>query len=85
MARALLFQSGCPLKVWSECVLTTIFFINRTPSFVLNGKTLFELITGKQPNFSVFRSFGCLAYASVVHETDKFLPCAPECAFFRYA
>lgn len=82
--RALLFQSDCSLKFWSECVLIVVFLINRTPSSILNDKKPFELIIGKQSNYSMFRSFGCLAYASLVHETNKCMPRALECVFLGY-
>lgn len=85
VARALLFKSGYALKFWSECVLTVVFLINRTSSSVLNGKTLFDLIIEKWPNYTVFRSFGCLAYVFVVHESDKFMLRVIECVFFSYA
>ncbi|GJQ96406.1 ribonuclease H-like domain-containing protein [Tanacetum coccineum] len=44
VARSLMFQGGIPLRFWSNCVLTVVHLINKLPSSVLNGKSLFELI-----------------------------------------
>ena len=45
-------SGGSPLKFWSDCVLTFVYWINRLPSSILNGKTLYELVHNKKPNIS---------------------------------
>lgn len=67
MARALRSQGNLPKMFWRECVLTTIYLINRTPSNLLKGKARYELLLGKLPLYSHIRSFSCLAS---VHDHD---------------
>ncbi|GKF32698.1 ribonuclease H-like domain-containing protein [Tanacetum coccineum] len=67
-----LFQSGVPLSLWPESILTVVYLINRLPSSVLNGKSTFELVYGFKPKLSHLRSFGCLCISSILNNSDKF-------------
>ena len=85
VARALLFQSKVPFSFWGDCILTTVFLINRTPSQVLSNKTPYEVLTGKQPTYSRIRTFGCLCYASTSpKQRHKFQPRARACVFLGF-
>ncbi|KAJ0890287.1 putative RNA-directed DNA polymerase [Helianthus annuus] len=84
-ARALLFQSGLPLRYWSDCILTAVYLINRLPTSVLGGKCPYEVVHGFKPSFSHLRNFGCLCFSTVLNETDKFAYHADKCVFIGYS
>ncbi|GKA00527.1 ribonuclease H-like domain-containing protein [Tanacetum coccineum] len=60
------------LNMWTECILTATYLINILPSSVLSGKSPFELIYKKLPSLKHLRSFGCLAFATILNNGDKF-------------
>ena len=49
VSRSLLFQAGLPVKFWSEAVMTAAHVINRTPTKVLQNRSLYELLHGTKP------------------------------------
>ncbi|KAJ0536451.1 putative RNA-directed DNA polymerase [Helianthus annuus] len=84
-ARALLFQSGLPLRYWSDCILTVVYLINRLPTSVLGGKCPYEIVYGFKPSLSHLRNFGCLCFSTILNETDKFAYHADKCVFIGYS
>ncbi|GJU80865.1 putative RNA-directed DNA polymerase [Tanacetum coccineum] len=84
VARPLLFQGGIPLNMWTECVLTATYLINRLPTSVLNGKSPYDLVHNKPPSLKHLRSFGCLPYATILNSHDKFGSRSEKCVLVRY-
>ncbi|EKG09419.1 Integrase catalytic core, partial [Macrophomina phaseolina MS6] len=62
-ARAMRIGANLPQSLWPEIVKTAGYIHNRTPMAKLNWKTPFEVVTGKRPNLSHLRIYGCRAYA----------------------
>ena len=42
--------------------------MNRTPTAAIHGMTPEEKFTGKKPNLSHFKVFGCIAYVHIPYE-----------------
>lgn len=61
------------------------FLINRMPSVVLDGKSLYQTLMNKLPDYGFLRTFGCLCYVSNLpkHRT-KFSPRARASVFLGY-
>ncbi|GJX60526.1 ribonuclease H-like domain-containing protein [Tanacetum coccineum] len=62
---------GILLKLWTKCILTATYLINKLPSSVLNRKSPYEMIYKKPPTLSHFRVFGCFCFATIVNNNDK--------------
>jgi hypothetical protein len=59
LVRAMLIAKGLPPFLWDEAVSHATFIRNRSPTRALKGKTPYEAWTGKKPDVSHFREFGC--------------------------
>lgn len=62
MARCILKESNLPNSFWAEAVNTANFIRNRLPTKSLNGRTPHEAWTGRAPDISNFRTFGCKVF-----------------------
>ncbi|KAJ0495264.1 putative RNA-directed DNA polymerase [Helianthus annuus] len=84
-ARALMFQGSLHLRFWSDCVLTAVYLINRLPSYVLNGRSPYEMMFEFKPSLLHLRNFGCLCFSTVLHDPDKFSSNAEKCVLLGYS
>ena len=80
-----LIQSGLPPSFWAEAIMAANYVRNRCISSSLDGKTLFQLWTGKLPDVSNLRSFGCKAFVlDKFPNRDKLGPKALKGVFVGY-
>ena len=83
--RALLLGAGLSEGFWEEAARTVVHVRNRSPKQGLGWKTPLEALTGKVPDVSYFRAFGCQAYAHIPDsKRTKLEPKAEECVFVGY-
>ena len=59
LVHAMLLAKGLPTFLWDEAVSHVTYIWNRSPTRALKGKTPYEAWTGKKPDISHFREFGC--------------------------
>lgn len=63
-----------------------IYIINRLPTPLLNWKTPYELLYGKQPSYSSLKIFRCLCYATNIKpHMSKFEPRAHKCVLLGFS
>jgi Reverse transcriptase (RNA-dependent DNA polymerase) len=80
-----LVQAKLPPSFWPLAVAAYIHTSNRTPKSALDGKTPYHYWTGKKPDISYFRVFGCLAYVLIHKDKRKALqPHSKKCIFVGY-
>jgi transposase InsO family protein len=63
--RALLFESGLPLKLWSRLVETATYLKNRSPTKALRGKTPYEALYKRKPDLSNLTIIGSKAWVAI--------------------
>ena len=63
--RAMLQDAGLPGNLWAEAFIAANYIRNRSPTSVVQGKTPLEAFTGRKPDVSLMRVFGCKAYVHV--------------------
>ena len=86
MALTLISQTSLPFQYWSYAFSTVVFLINRLPSIHHHYTTPWETLFGKSPNYSLFKSFGCVCYPLLCpYFKHKFNFRSQECNFLGYA
>ena len=65
-ARSMMAHAKLSDKYWAEAVACAAYLRNRTPTSALQGsRTPLEVWSGRKPDISHLRVFGCVAYAHV--------------------
>ncbi|KAH9679839.1 hypothetical protein KPL71_026297 [Citrus sinensis] len=80
--RCMLFNANLSKHFWAEAITTAAYLVNRSPSATLHFKTPQEVWSGKPPDLSNLRVFGCLAYAHI--NQGKLEPKAVKVYFIGY-
>ena len=64
----MLYDQDLPKFLWEKACCTIVYIQNRGLHKVLGKMTLKEAFTGKKPEVSHFRNFGCVVYCHVTSE-----------------
>ncbi|KAK8562296.1 hypothetical protein V6N12_010380 [Hibiscus sabdariffa] len=82
MVRSMMSHTDLPTSFWGYALETAAFTLNRVPSKSVQ-KTPHEMWTGRRPNMSFMKIWGCKAY--VKHQmSTKLEPKSEKCTFVGY-
>jgi hypothetical protein len=86
ITRAMLNEKNLSNYFWVEAVAIAIYIMNQTPTTIVHGMTPEEKFTGKKPDVSHLRVFGCTTYVHVLNEKRSKLDTkAMKCIFIGYS
>ncbi|GJV99576.1 ribonuclease H-like domain-containing protein [Tanacetum coccineum] len=85
LERSIQIGINISLNMWIECVLTVVYLINMLPSYVLGGKSPFEMIYRIKHTLSHIRIFGCLCYSTILKNADKFSSNSVKCVLIGFS
>ncbi|MCO5562354.1 hypothetical protein L7F22_015980 [Adiantum nelumboides] len=79
-------EKDMPHHFWAKAVNTSVYIMNMIASVVVHGVTPEEKYSGKKPNLSHLKLFGCIAYVHVPNELHtKLDPKAEKFIFVGYS
>ncbi|KAG9444821.1 hypothetical protein H6P81_016161 [Aristolochia fimbriata] len=85
MGMTLLAQASMPKSHWDSAFATSVYIINRLPTPILHSKCSFDVLDGKQPDYSLLRVFGCLCYPHLrSYSAHKLEDRSTACIFLGY-
>ncbi|KMQ83988.1 retrovirus-related pol polyprotein from transposon tnt 1-94, partial [Lasius niger] len=84
-AKCMLADAGLEKKFWAEAIATAAYIIDRAPNKILNNCTPEEIWTGRKPNLSHLRIFGCKAFSLIpTQQRKKWDVKTKECILLGY-
>ena len=69
MTRAMLKNKNLPKVFWGEAVSTAVYLLNRAPTKILEGKTLYEVWIGRKPSIEHLKVFGCIVFVKILDKS----------------
>jgi hypothetical protein len=84
--KAMIHDQDLPMHLWTKETRTTVYVQNISPHRVLGKKAPTEMFTGKKPEVSHLRIFGCPMYVHVPKDKrSKLDPSGKKGIFVRYS
>ena len=82
----ILTHAHMPLEYCTHACSTAVFLINRLPTPMLNNKSPYFKLFGKDPNYHKLCSFGCLCFPWLKpYTTHKLDPKSKPCVLVGYS
>jgi hypothetical protein len=66
--KTMIHDQDLPMHLWEEVARTTVYVQNRLSHSALGFKTLEEMFSGKKPEVSHLKIFGCLVFVHILKE-----------------
>ena len=83
--RAMRLSCNAPTYLWDEFCATAAYLTNLTTSSTLQGRTPYEVWTGRVPSLSHLREIGCRAFALIQTHNPKIYQRSRPCILIGYA
>lgn len=85
-ARALKFHVSLLIVFWEDCLLTTTYLINRTPTTTLKNQSPYQVLFNCLPDHCQLGIFSYLCYLNVISQSgDKFAARSIKGVFLGYS
>ena len=66
MTKSLLIDAMMPTSFWLDAIYSTVFTINYLPTLILQGKSPYEVLFRRMPDYSFPKHFGCSYFPNFV-------------------
>ena len=84
LIRSMLKEKSLPLELCGEAINTCVYVLNRSSTKSLQGKTSYEMWSGKKPKLSHLRIFGSIGHVKSPGALGKLEDRSKEMVFVGY-